>query len=283
MAADDAGPGAGPPRVEVVAAAKTYPDGTEALSPLDAVFEAGRTTALVGPSGCGKSTLLRMIAGLEQPSGGTVTIGGAAPATVAARGELSIAFQDPSLLPWRTVRKNIALALSLARAPIDKAKVDQLVDLVGLAGFGDARPAALSGGMRQRAAIARALVTRPRLLLLDEPFGAVDELTRQDLVEELPPLWRERGTTTLLVTHSISEAVRLADRILVLSPRPARIVADIAVDLPQPRPHDVARSDAFRALVDDVTAALERSRQTTASGRANRDDAPDAASSSTPV
>lgn len=252
--------GAGAPVVEVTGVAKVYPGGLEAIAPLDLTLEPGRTTALVGPSGCGKSTLLRMIAGLEQPTAGSVSIAGDRPETVAAQGRLAVAFQDPSLLPWRTVRANIALALSLTRSPVNRDAVDRLIALVGLEGFGGARPAALSGGMRQRAAIARALVTQPRLLLLDEPFGAVDELTRQDLVAELPPLWRERGTTAVLVTHSISEAVRIADRIVVMSPRPARIVADIAVDLPHPRTPESTRRPAFRDLVDRVTDALAASR-----------------------
>ena len=250
------------PTVQVAGVAKEYPSGLQAISSLDLTLEAGRTTALVGPSGCGKSTLLRLIAGLEQPSAGAVTIEGEIPAVVARRGEIAVAFQDPSLLPWRTVRRNIELALTLTRAAEGGDVVDRLISLVGLDGFADVRPAALSGGMRQRAAIARALVTEPRLLLLDEPFGAVDELTRQDLIAELPPLWRERGTTAVLVTHSIAEAVRIADRIVVLSPRPARVVADIDVDLPHPR--EDTRSARFRELVDDVTDALARSRTASA-------------------
>ncbi len=257
------------PVVHLVGVTKVYPGGLQAIAPLDLTLDAGRTTALVGPSGCGKSTLLRVIAGLELPTDGSVSIDDASPAAIAGRGELAVAFQDPSLLPWRTVRRNIALALSLARRPVDASAIDRLIDLVGLDGFGGARPAALSGGMRQRAAIARALVTEPRLLLLDEPFGAVDELTRQDLVAELPPLWRQRGTTTVFVTHSITEAVRVADRIVVLGPRPARIVADVAVDLPHPRTPTLSRSSAFRTIVDEVTDALARSRgRESASGAA---------------
>ncbi|HWM17959.1 MAG TPA: ABC transporter ATP-binding protein [Microbacterium sp.] len=248
------------PAVEISGVTKVFPGGLEAIAPLTLTLEPGRTTALVGPSGCGKSTLLRLIAGLDEPTDGSLLIAGAAPAAVAERGQLAVAFQDPSLLPWRTVRGNIALPLSLTRAPIDAEAIDHLITLVGLDGFGHVRPAALSGGMRQRAAIARALVTRPRLLLLDEPFGAVDELTRQDLVAELPPLWRQRGTTTVLVTHSIAEAARIADRIIVFSPRPARIVADVAVDLPHPRTPTVSRSTAFLSVIDRVTDALARSR-----------------------
>ena len=153
-----------------------------------------------------------------------------------------MAFQDPSLLPWRTVRGNIELALSLARRPVDPVAVDQLIALVGLDGFADVRPAELSGGMRQRAAIARALATEPRLLLLDEPFGAVDELTRQQLAQDLPRIWEARGTTTLLVTHSVTEAVMLSDRVIVLSPRPAQVMADIDISLGRPRSPGVART-----------------------------------------
>lgn len=238
--------------------AKTWKGGLAAVAPVDLAFAAGQTTALVGPSGCGKSTILRMIAGLELPSAGRVTIDGAPPAETLRVAGLSVAFQDPSLLPWRTVRGNIELALSLARRPVDRAAVDQLIALVGLDGFADVRPAELSGGMRQRAAIARALATEPRLLLLDEPFGAVDELTRQQLAQDLPRIWEARGTTTLLVTHSVTEAVMLSDRVIVLSPRPAQVLADIEIALPRPRLPDVARSPEFAVLVDDVFAALSR-------------------------
>ena len=246
------------PAVTCRGVSKTFPGGVAAVRPTDLAFAAGRTTALVGPSGCGKSTLLRMIAGLETPTAGEIVIGGAPPAETLRRAGLAVAFQDPSLLPWRTVRGNIELALGLARRPVDRGAVDQLVALVGLEGFAETRPAALSGGMRQRAAIARALATEPGLLLLDEPFGAVDELTRHQLAQDLPRIWEARGTTTLLVTHSVSEAVMLSDRIVVLSPRPATVVADIAVDLARPREPGVARSPAFAALVDEVSDALAR-------------------------
>ncbi|MDP5308193.1 ABC transporter ATP-binding protein [Paracoccus sp. 2205BS29-5] len=239
-----------------VGLAKTYPGGVQALRPIDVTFAEGQTTALVGPSGCGKSTLLRLVAGLEQPSAGEVRIAGLPPAGQARQGALAVAFQDPSLLPWLSVRGNVALARKLARQPADPVLVEDLIGLVGLDGFADTRPAALSGGMRQRAAIARALATRPRILLLDEPFGAVDELTRQQLARDLPPLWQPRGTTTLLVTHSVPEAVMLSDRVLVLSPRPARIMADIAVPLQRPRGAALPESAAFRAIAAQVTAAL---------------------------
>jgi NitT/TauT family transport system ATP-binding protein len=243
------------PEVQVRGLAKSF--GPVAVLPATGLtFAAGQTTALVGPSGCGKSTILRLIAGLEAPDAGEVTVGGRAPAEVAREAGLAVAFQDPSLLPWRTVRGNIALARTLARLPADAAIVDGLIARVGLEGFEDTRPAELSGGMRQRAAIARCLAAEPRLLLLDEPFGAVDELTRMKLNEDLPRLWEARGTTTLLVTHSVQEAVLLSDRVLVFSPRPARVVADIAVPFARPRTRAVTREAAFHRLVDEVSAAL---------------------------
>ncbi|MEM9344414.1 MAG: ABC transporter ATP-binding protein [Pseudomonadota bacterium] len=225
---------------------------TEAVAPFTATFAPGQTTGLVGPSGCGKSTVLRMIAGLDAPDDGRILLGGVPPKAVAKRGGLSMAFQDPSLLPWRTVRANIALGADLAGKSADRT--DALIDLVGLTGFANHRPAELSGGMRQRAAIARSLVSSPEVLLLDEPFGAVDALTRRRLNAELPPLWA--NTTALLVTHSVEEAVLLCDRILVLSPRPARIVADIPVTLPAGTARDPDTPE-FRALKTAVLQALE--------------------------
>ncbi|WP_298975095.1 ABC transporter ATP-binding protein [uncultured Roseobacter sp.] len=229
-------------------------DGAQVIAPLDLTFEAGQTTALVGPSGCGKSTLLRVIAGLEVPTGGAVRIGVDSPMALAKRGGLSMAFQDHALLPWRTVRGNVALGATLARKPA--RGVDDLIALVGLAGFEDYRPGELSGGMRQRAAIARSLISQPEVLLLDEPFGAVDALTRSRLNIDLPPLWRDRNTTTLIVTHSVSEAVSLSDRIVVLSPRPASVVADIPVTFDGPRTSNLTNTPAFQAKTAQVLQAL---------------------------
>lgn len=244
------------PGITCAGLAKTFPGGTEVMRPLDVSLAPGKTTAFVGPSGCGKSTLLRLIAGLEAPSAGRVEIGGAPPEHLLRQAGLSMAFQDPSLLPWRSVRGNLELALKLARRAPAPHRVDDLIRLVGLDGFAETRPGALSGGMRQRAAIARAMVTEPGLLLLDEPFGAVDELTRRQLAEDLPAIWEPRGTTTLLVTHSVTEAVMLSDRILVFTPRPAALVADIAVDLPRPRRAAQAGDAVFHDLVERVSDAL---------------------------
>ncbi len=248
------------PPVVCTGVAKTFPSptgGLVALEPLDLTLAPGSVTALVGPSGCGKSTLLRILAGLEQPDpGGSVRIGGDEPLAVRRRGELAIAFQDASLLPWRTAAGNVALAQQLARRPVDHDRVRDLLERVGLAGFENVRPAELSGGMRQRAAIARCLVTEPRLLLLDEPFGAVDELTRRRLNIELPPLWSGVTTTTVLVTHSIDEAVLLSDRVLVMSPRPGAIIADLPVRLDRPRHLGQLHSAGFTQLVERIGALL---------------------------
>lgn len=229
-------------------------EGAAVLGPLSLEFVAGQTTALVGPSGCGKSTLLRLIAGLDEPSEGCVTISAQTPQHLAKRGALSMAFQDHALLPWRSVRANVALGAKLARKP--DHLVDELIALVGLAGFEAHRPAELSGGMRQRAAIARSLASEPEVLLLDEPFGAVDALTRSKLNIDLPPLWRDKGTTTVMVTHSVDEAVLLSDRIVVLSDRPGRVVADISVIFDAPRTIEMTRQSAFQSITQQVLSAL---------------------------
>lgn len=248
------------PEVVCTAVGKTFPAAggpLVALERLEFTLDPGSVTALVGPSGCGKSTLLRIIGGLEQPDpGGSVRIGGDEPLAVRRRGELAIAFQDASLLPWRTAAGNVALAQRLAGRPVDPDRVREFLRKVGLAGFEKARPAQLSGGMRQRAAIARCLITEPRLLLLDEPFGAVDELTRRRLNIELPPLWSGAVTTTVLVTHSIDEAVLLADRVLVMSPRPGSIIADLPVGLQRPRHLGQLHSARFTELVERIGALL---------------------------
>jgi NitT/TauT family transport system ATP-binding protein len=237
----------------------TFADGTAALRGVRLAVSSGEMVAVVGPSGCGKSTLLRVLAGLIEPSAGTVRLDGGPPA-VARRttSPIGIVFQQPRLLAWRTVARNVELPLELGGIAADeraRRSADVLATL-GLAEFTGAYPFALSGGMRMRAAVARALVTEPTLLLMDEPFAALDELTRERLQEELHALHVRRRFTAVLVTHAVAEAVFLADRVLVMSPRPGRISAEIAVPFGDTRAAALRADPEFARLTGEVSARL---------------------------
>lgn len=227
-----------------------------ALENVSLGVRAGEFVCLVGPSGCGKSTLLRVLAGLLPPTRGTVWLAGQ-PLT-APRRQVGIVFQQANLMPWRTVLGNVSLPLELADVPRREAqwRAAALIELVGLDEFASAYPADLSGGMAQRVAIARALAHDPDVLLLDEPFGSLDALTRERMGQELLHIWRAQRKTVLMVTHSVPEAVFLADRVLALSPRPGTVAATVAVTLPRPRDLALMGSAAFGALAGQVRAAI---------------------------
>ncbi len=236
---------------------KRYPNGLVALDGVTLQVSAGEVVTLLGPSGCGKSTVLRMMAGLDQPSAGTVHAPAWQPASTDA--STAFVFQEPTLMPWANVFDNVWLPLRLAGVPRAAAvdRVQAQLAAVGLGDFAQARPAQLSGGMKMRASIARALVTRPTVLLMDEPFAALDEFTRQRLNSDLLAWWQQQRLSLVFVTHSVFEAVFLSQRVLVMGARPGRVLADIAIDAPYPRPSDFRTSVRFAQWCHDVTVALE--------------------------
>lgn len=231
----------------------------EALQGVDLEVRQGEFLSLLGPSGCGKSTLLRVVADLIPPSGGDIRVLGDSPARARERRDIGFVFQDAALLPWRNVLANVSLPLEVAGAKQRPGQPTpgELLQLVGLAGWEQAYPHELSGGMKQRVSIARALVSSPRILLMDEPFGALDEITRDRMNDELLRVWRETRTTVLFVTHSIYEAAYLGQRVMVMATRPGRIQEIVPVELPQPRELAQRESSEFVRLAARLRRILE--------------------------
>src|SRR5712672_2724353 len=235
---------------------KVYDGGVMALGPLDLDVGKGEFVSLLGPSGCGKSTALRLIAGLSEPTSGTVGI--SKPAGQARLGHsIGFVFQEPTLMPWTSVRENVQLPLKLAHAPAAEAnaRIDEALTQVGLAEFADAYPRELSGGMKMRVSLARALVTDPDIMLMDEPFAALDEITRFRLNNDLLSLWRDLRKTVIFVTHSVFESVYLSQRVVVMTPRPGRLGAEIRIDVPE-RGEEFRTSAEYAAYCREVSHAL---------------------------
>lgn len=244
------------PEIAVGSVTKQFRSGALALENISLKVEKGEFVSLLGPSGCGKSTLLRLVSGLTAPSAGGVSVNGMTPAN--ARELMSFIFQDATLLPWRTVEQNVGLGLELEHTarPLRKEKVAKMLELVGLTHVAERYPRQLSGGMKMRVSIARALVSRPRILLLDEPFAALDEMSRDRLNEELLRLYREQQWTVLFVTHSVAEAVFLSTRMVILAPHPGRIAHVVAIDLPWPRTAETRLTSAYEEQVARVSRLL---------------------------
>jgi NitT/TauT family transport system ATP-binding protein len=257
--AGDVAPG---PIVRLRGVHKTFADrsgsGTAALEGVDLEINPGEVLSLIGPSGCGKSTLLRVIADLVAPSGGDIAVNGKPPGRARLDHDYGMVFQSPVLFDWRTVADNVALPLEILGRPAAwrERRAREMLELVGLADVADRPPYQLSGGMQQRVAIARALSFEPRILLMDEPFGALDEMTRERMNDEVLRIWERTGTTIVFVTHSIPEAVFLSSRVAVMSRRPGRIVQIIGIDLPQPRTDATREAARYFELISQVREAL---------------------------
>jgi NitT/TauT family transport system ATP-binding protein len=239
---------------------KTTSQDVVALEDISLDVKPGRFVVLVGPSGCGKSTLLMMMAGLRQQTSGTITISGA-PIPEPDPNRVGVVFQEASLFPWLTAEENVEFPLALRRMPKHerRAKARDALKLVGLDGFGKRHPHELSGGMKQRVSIARGLVQDPPVLLMDEPFAALDEQTRMTMGDELLRIWAATGKTVVFVTHSLTEAVYLADEVIVMSPRPGRIVDHLQVSLPRPRTYEMLSGDAFGRMRDRIWQHIKKS------------------------
>lgn len=237
---------------------KVYPNGTHALQRLDVDVQRGEIVSLLGPSGCGKSTLLKMFADLEQPSAGQVRWHGKT--DLQSQCKMAMVFQEATLMPWANIAENVRLPLDLCHVPkkISQPKVQAALTSVGLGNFAASYPKELSGGMQMRASLARALVTEPDLLLMDEPFGALDEFTRHRLDQDIRTLWAERDLTVMFVTHSIYEAVFLSSRVIVMGARPGRIVADIAIEGPAQRDDHFRASERFMTQCAELSNILEQ-------------------------
>jgi NitT/TauT family transport system ATP-binding protein len=228
---------------------RTFPDGTQALHDVDLTVGSGEFVSVVGPSGCGKSTLLRLASGLDSPTSGRVDV---------ASKRVGYVFQDPTLLPWRTVRRNVELLAELEHLPKAerRSRVTEAIGLVGLTGFEKHRPRSLSGGMRMRTSLARSLVLQPDVFLFDEPFGALDEMSRERLNDELLGLFADRGFAALFITHSVAEAVYLSTRVVVMSPRPGHILGDVSVPFDYPRQPELRYSEEFAKVAGEVSDLL---------------------------
>jgi NitT/TauT family transport system ATP-binding protein len=244
------------PEIVLDGVTKRFRNAAVALQNISLTVERGEFVTLLGPSGCGKSTLLKLVSGLSLASDGNIAVNGMTP--VNARELISFIFQDATLLPWRTVEQNVGLGLELeyAARQLRKERVEMMLDLVGLANVARRYPRQLSGGMKMRVSIARALVSRPRILLMDEPFAALDEMTRDRLNEELLRLHEEQKWTVLFVTHSVSEAVFLSSRVVILAPHPGRVAHEIPINLPWPRTAETRESPEFEEQVTQTSRLL---------------------------